>query len=99
MCIEKLSPVWNRWSHSYLLNGEEVELYAHVPGGNKLVTGDRCIFEFFLKKSRSSTAAPKYDFSSVLEVLLQLSGSFYERVNEHRLMKESGLEVCRLNAP
>lgn len=96
-CVEKLLPAWNCWSYHYLLKEEDALLFANVPGGNKAVTGDRCIFDFFLKKSRGSTVVPNYDFSSVLEVLLHLSGAFCEKVNDHHLYKENNLPVCRFD--
>lgn len=74
----------------------DATLYADVPGGNRLIEKDRCIFDLFLKKARGLTAVPKYDFSLVLEILFHLLGSFYESVEGHRLRKESGVEVCRL---
>lgn len=73
-------------------------MYAIVSGGTKLITGgDKCIFDFFLKKPRGSTALPNYDFSSVLDVSLQISSAFYEKVLDHCAMKESDIKVGKFN--
>lgn len=94
-CLEGLRPVWERWSYNYMLTEEDATLYVAVQGGNKLINGhEKCILDFFLKKSRSPTALPTYDFSSVLEVLFHLPSAFCEEVNVHRLLKESEAQVC-----
>lgn len=83
-----------------MLEEEDIGLYAVVKGGNKLVDGEQCIINFFSKKPRSRAAAaiPTYDFSTVLEIMLRLSGNFCENVDQHRLIKENSLQVCWLDA-
>lgn len=96
MCVEKLHPAWDRWSYCYTLIDKDTALYASVTGGAKVVTGDNCILEFFLKKSQHSAAAvPNYDFSSVLEISLHLSSAFCEVVNDHHLIEQNRLQMSK----
>ena len=92
--IEKLRPAWDRWSHAYIIHEEDATVYAVVPGGNKELSGDNCILEFFSKKTRGSTSFVTYNFSAVLDVALYFSSKFCKAVDDHRLAEEDQLQVC-----
>lgn len=93
MSLQKLRPAWDRWSHCYPINESDATVYATVSRGTKEVSGDNCILDFFLKKSRGSSAVANYDFSLVLELQLGLSKSFCQAAAEHCLDEENGLQV------
>ena len=93
MSLQKLCPVWDRWSRHYPINESDATVYATVSGGTKEVSGDNCILDFFLKKSCGSMAVANYDFLLVLELQLGLSKSFCTAAIEHCLDKENGLQV------
>lgn len=92
--IERLRPMWDRWSHGYVINERDATMYATIPGnGHKKLSGDSCILEFFVKKTRRSAAVVEYNFSLIPELVLHFSNAFYERVVEYREAKESQLQV------
>ena len=86
--LEKLHPAWDRWSHHYAIDANDVTVYAMVPGGHKKLFGSECILNLFLKKSCSSLAVANYNFSSVLELQLHFSGAFCNTVNLHHMDEE-----------
>lgn len=95
-CIKKLRSAWDQWLYGYRLEEEDATLFAPATGGHRVVVGDSCILDLFLKKSRGkSTAVPNYDFSSVLELSLHLSSAFCEAVSTHCLVEQNRLQVSR----
>jgi len=94
-CIGELRHTWDHWSCGYPLDEADVTLYGPASGGHKQIIGENCILDMFLKKTRSSTALPAYDFTTVPELNLHLSMAFCNTVNEHRLDEEANeARVC-----
>lgn len=95
-CIEGLHSAWDHWSYRYPLDEGQMKLLAVVPKGHKMLFGDNCLLECFLKKSRSPMAVPNYDFSIVLELNLSLTNVFYEAATDNRLREQNQTQVCGL---
>jgi len=93
-CIEKLRPMWDKWSHCYPIDEGDATVFADVPKGYKKLSGESCILEFFLKKTRGSTPIVEYNFALIPELVLHFSSAFYDEVASYREDKENQLQVC-----
>ena len=94
-CIKELRPAWKLWSHDYPITEEDAKLYILASGVQKVVVGDSCILDSFLKKSRGSAPVPTYNFETVLDLTLHISSAFCEAVSDHCIVEQNRLEVSR----
>jgi len=90
--------MWDKWSQGYPILEGDATVYANVPKGHKKLSGDSCILDLFLKKTRGSTAVANYNFAFIPELILHFSSAFYEEVSRYREDKENQLQVRSLHA-
>lgn len=95
-CIEKLYPMWDKWSCGYPIHDGDATVYACVTGGHKKLFGDSCILDLFQKKPRGSTAVANYNFASIPELVLHFPSGFYQEVATYREDKENLTQVRSL---
>lgn len=98
MSIEVMRPTWDKWSHGYPICEEDGTMYAAVNRGHKKLSGDSCILELFLKKTRASAAInANYNYSLIPDIVLHFPSTFYEQVADYRETEANKLQVCNLH--